>query len=488
MVPHPLRMISIVSIPGMGKTQVAIRVSHLLESKFNKTVIFIEKQEKLTDICSEILCRLSGRRWLERHDLVWMTKRRLRELREDKVIVLDNTEDVQGKEFDDLTEYVVTYAPYVQLIITTREDVGFSSLNIYKIPLDRLDSDSSVKFLQQSVVNCEEQYVEELAKLCSGIPLVLVHCACLLKDCFSPKTLIRELKGNPIQLLKTNAKRVYNQLGPFLCKFPDNIRKILVRAAIFPSAFSVQDIKFLFDDQSELETVKTKMIGCSLLRKINKETFDLHPLVRDFCRAERRLLNMDDVGEVAQHKFNRHYLVRLKSLSKHFLRRNLTLDAISAFRNEKANILEAFKNCLHDKSNVAEKAFGIDVANSTEVLDFLAKVLSPPAECTKLYQRCRDIAETFGNKRRLADSLNSLGFRRLCDVAHRMGARDTLAMFQQAYDIRKTLPKEQQQCETHAHTVCKLGLCYSLQVTTLMSFKTQQQVNSNYGFDITWKF
>ena len=125
MVPHPLRMISIVSIPGMGKTQVAIRVSHLLESKFNKTVIFIEKQEKLTDICSEILCRLSGRRWLERHDLVWMTKRRLRELREDKVIVLDNTEDVQGKEFDDLTEYVVTYAPYVQLIITNPRRCGF---------------------------------------------------------------------------------------------------------------------------------------------------------------------------------------------------------------------------------------------------------------------------------------------------------------------------------------------------------------------------
>ena len=82
---------------------------------------------------------------------------------------------------------------------------------------------------------------------------------------------------------------------------------------------------------------------------------------------------MDDVGEAAQHKFNRHYLARLKSLSKHFTSRNLTSDPISAFRNEKANIMEAFKNCLHDKSNVDEKAFGIDVANSTEVFRFFGQ-------------------------------------------------------------------------------------------------------------------
>ena len=50
-VPCPLRMIIIVALPGMGKTQVAIRVSHDLLLSYKKTVIFIEKQENLTDGC-----------------------------------------------------------------------------------------------------------------------------------------------------------------------------------------------------------------------------------------------------------------------------------------------------------------------------------------------------------------------------------------------------------------------------------------------------
>jgi len=198
---------------------------------------------------------------------------------------------------------------------------------------------------------------------------------------------------------------------------------------------------------------------------MNNGMVALHPLVRDYCRADRKLLKMEAVGEEAEYKFNHHYLELLRRLSENFISKDAALDAIFAFRNEKVNIMEAFKNCLQGKSREEEKGFGVDVANSTEVMDFLAKVLSPPAECTKLYEKCCDIARDSGDQKRLADSLNSLGFRRLCDVAHRRGDRGTLEMFQQAHDLRMTLPEEQQKCETHANTICKLGLCYSLQVT-----------------------
>ena len=111
----------------------------------------------------------------------------------------------------------------------------------------------------------------------------------------------------------------------------------------------------------------------------------------------------------------------------------------------------------------------MDVVKSNEVLDFLAKVLSSPKECADLYRKCCDIAKTSNNKRRLAESLNSLGFRRLCDVAHSKdepeGIRVTLQLFQEAHDIRETLPEEDQKCQTHALTMSKLGLCHVLQVT-----------------------
>ena len=130
--------------------------------------------------------------------------------------------------------------------------------------------------------------------------------------------------------------------------------------------------------------------------------------------------------------------------------------------------MEALKNCLEESNDLDDKHFVLDVVNSTEVLDFVAKVLTPPKECTALYQKCCNIAKASGDKKRHAESLNSLGFRRLCDVSHSKDSPEenkvTLSKFQEAYDMRRTLPAEEQKSQTHAHTASKLGVCLVLQV------------------------
>ena len=473
--PNPSRVIIIVGIPGMGKTQVAIHVSHLLKEEHKKAVIFIEEKQKLTEICSEILreINLLHPRLSESHDVVTIAKRRLKELKEKKVIVLDSVQRIQqqGKEFDDFLSYVETYAPHVQLIITTREDVGFRSPNICKVRLDHLDADSSVKLLQDllqakllQTPNCEERHIKELGNLCGGIPLVLVSCAGLLGEGCIPEDLVALLKENPIPLFETNAEDVYNALRQFLVNISENIKANLVRLSVFPSAFSVKDMKTLFGDVLQPEVVKNTMIRRSLLRKIDNEKLVLHRLVREFLKSERKLLNMDDVGNDAEHKFNQHYLELLETSSKQFINKKWSQNAIFTFRTEKANILEMFKNFLQEGGDKKKVESCIDVANSTKVLDFLAKVLSPPSECIELYERFYHIAEASSDTRRLADSLTALGFLRLCKEAHQEVSDDTLKKFQRAYEIGQKLPKEQQRCETHAHTISKLGLCYALQV------------------------
>ena len=138
------------------------------------------------------------------------------------------------------------------------------------------------------------------------------------------------------------------------------------------------------------------------------------------------------------------------------------------YKNTNLKNLEAIKNGLEDSGDLNDKHFVLDVVNSIEVLGFVAKVLTPPKECTVLYQKCCDIAEASGDKKRRAESLNSLGFRRLCDVSHRKESPEenqiTLAIFQEAYEMRRTLPEEEQKSETHAHTTSKLGVCFLLQV------------------------
>ena len=470
-----LRMIVIISPPGMGKTQVSIRVSHLLKIReTGLSVIYVERLNKLTDICGEILDRLSNRSWSTSVDLISQAKRKLLELQEDTVIVLDNTEDVQGKEFDDFVEWLVKSAPKVQLIITTQQDIGFVSADVHKIQLEPLDAHVSAELLRKLEVSCSEKQVKDLAKLCDGIPLLLINCACLLKDGFNPDILIQELSNHPIKLLKSTAKEMYDALGRFVNNFSKDLITNLVVLSVFPSTFSPKDIEFLFNDRLQLETVKTKMLKCTLLQRMNEHKLGLHPLLQAYCRTERKNLHMVDVGCDAELKFNQHYLELLKGLSKEFITKNSALVAIQTLRDQKVNIIEALKNCFEDGNDTDQKGSAIDVVNSTEVLDFLAKVLSPPKECAELYRKCCDIAKTSGNKKRHADSLNSLGFRRLCDVAQSKdtpeGSQLTLQLFQEAYDIRKTLPMEDQKCQTHAHTISKLGLCHVLQVTVPFVF------------------
>ena len=125
--PNPSRIIIIVGIPGVGKTEVAIQVSHLLQEKHKKPVIFIEQKQKLSEVCSEILRKIDplAPKLTESHDVVSIAKWRFKELDEKKVIVLDNAEGIHlyEEQLDDFLEYVGRHAPRVQLIITTCQEI-----------------------------------------------------------------------------------------------------------------------------------------------------------------------------------------------------------------------------------------------------------------------------------------------------------------------------------------------------------------------------
>ena len=465
------RMVVLLSIPGMGKTEVGIRVSHLLKQRGDQFVAHIRVEshhQKLVDICREILDRLSSRTWSQTADVISLAKRKLSEQNIPTVIVLDNSENIQGEEFDKFTKWLVKSASNVKLIITTQKDVGFLSADVCKFPLKPLDPDSSAELLQGLVGNCSEEHSKELAKLCGGIPLLLVTCSDLLNNGFSRELLIQQLVNNAIQLFRISAKDVYSTLEVFFDNFSDEVKENLVLFSVFPSEFTAQDIQFLFEDPLHCETVKTRMVKYALLQRDADGKMRMHPLVRAYFRTEKESLGMADLLRATQCEFNHHYLDLLRVLSKEFISKNSALVAIHKFRLQKANIMEALKNCLEDSSDLDDKNFVLDVVNSTEVLDFVAKVLTPPKECTVLYQKCCDIAEASGDKKRHAESLNSLGFRRLCDVSHSKDSPEEnpaiLAKFQEAYEMCKTLPEEGKKSQTYANTVSKLGVCLVLQV------------------------
>ncbi|XP_015770921.1 PREDICTED: uncharacterized protein LOC107349308 isoform X6 [Acropora digitifera] len=465
--PDPFRMVVLLSFPGAGKTQTAIKVGHdLLE--YSKPVIFIKEQESLTHLCIEIICGISGRYISGSNDLVCGAKEQLKAFKADVCIILDNTENIQEKErvdFYSFVKFVVEEAPAIQLIITTRKDIGFTSLNVHKELLDPLDSNSSAHLIQRSV-SITDKNAQKIGELCGGIPLLLAACVALLKESFSPNTLIQWLEENPIQFLQDRAEDVYNALCGFLGKMPESLLQNLIKLSVFPSSFSVKDIsQILFNDnEREAETVKTKMVGRSLLQRMGDEKYALHPLVREYCRANwKNLPHMEEVGQSAQDNFDMHFIDKLKTLSKEFITKDSAMAAISSFRAYRANIMEALRNHLDEKSSADKKACGVDVAISTEVVDLLSKVSLSPAECLKFYERCYGIAKVSGGQMRLANSLNALGYRHLCDVSPLKPNKLVLDKFTEAKEIYEKLSKEQQNCEAYAQILCKLGLCLCLQ-------------------------
>ena len=441
------RMVVLLSIPGMGKTEVGIRVSHLLKQRGDQFVTHIRVEshhQKLEDICSEILDRLSSRTFSETANFKSLAKRKLSERNIPTVIVLDNTENIQGEEFDEFAQWLVKSAPNVKLVVTTRRHVGFVSPDVCKFPLEPLDPESSAKLLRSLVDDCSEEHSSKLAKLCGGIPLLLVTCSDLLNNGFSRELLIQQLVNNAIKFFRISAKDVYNTLEVFFDNFSDEVKENLVLFSVFPSEFTAQDIQFLFEDPLLCENVKTRMVKYALLQRDADGKMRMHPLVQAYFRTEKESLGMGDLGRTTQCKFNHHYLGQLGFLSKEFISNS---SAIQTFRQQKANIMEGMKNGLEDSSDLNDKNFVLDVVNSIEVLGFVAKVLTPPKEGTALYQKCCDVAEAFGDKKRHAESLNSLGFRHLCDVSHSKDSPEEnqvkLAIFQEAYDMRRTLPEEE---------------------------------------------
>lgn len=456
------RMIVLVGLPGMGKTQVAIRVSHLLAGK-KQRVIFVKKQKNLSDICREILYFLCGEdRMTGNDDIVQQATHKLSELQRDTVIIIDNTENVQTKEdFDDFAQTLLASTPKVKLMITTQRNVNTVSPDIHRVHLEPMDTNSCAELLKDIKDDCEE-CLEEICKLCGGMPLILINFMYLLKNDFDPKVLVQELRNDPIGILKNNSD-VYILLGKFLREFPRDIKRNLARLSVFPLTFSAEDMLILFETRAEVETVKTNMVKGSLLQTTEKGKYSIHPLVQAFCRKEGVSLDVGDESDEAKRKFNDHYLKRIKSLSKLFITKDKAFEAISKFRKERVNITEAFNNSFEDTTVKAKKLFAIDVANGHEVLNFLAKVLTPPQECTQLYEKCCEISRDRDDKERLADSLNSLGFRQFLNST---AGQETLDIFKEAYDIRTELSDEKRSCETHAHTISKLGVCYLIQVKT----------------------
>lgn len=68
---------------------------------------------------------------------------------------------------------------------------------MHGVHLERMDTNSSAKLLQDVFAVCKES-LKDVYKLCGGMPLIHIHCMRLLKNDFNAKVLVEQLTNDPI--------------------------------------------------------------------------------------------------------------------------------------------------------------------------------------------------------------------------------------------------------------------------------------------------
>ena len=464
------RLTVIIAAPGYGKTALATEIGHEMYEKNELAVIYVSarKQCLLEGLAKDILECLDK---MPGNDPVHQVQFQLMALKKPTLLIIDNTEDLQivqgeGEKFSSFIEKLLNSknASHLGVILTTRVPLsGLLSFDYQEKklkPLNEIPSAELLHHLTQSKGIVTKVW-KDLAQACGGIPLYIRIVASLIRGSYKPSALLEKLTNNPIAVLEIKHKAAKDYHESLLKFLRDTLEKdllnALIRVAVFPKDFSIQDATVVIEDKCDCEILFVRLVEHALLYE-NENGYMLHPLIQSLCRDHAESSGKEEEARNSQQKFNSHYVNMLDETQKQFKMLNSSNLAIKKFYANKLNIFQALYNCL--KQEKPEETKGRCVFICITATDFLAKVITSD-EFHKLYSHCSETAQKIKDRQMYSALLTSLGFRHIIDSAHLKLNTKALETLQQAYNIQVNELSDEQLCnEEHAHCKSKLGLCF----------------------------
>ncbi|PSS29089.1 Late blight resistance protein like [Actinidia chinensis var. chinensis] len=337
-VPKQLDVISIVGMPGIGKTTLAIKVYNdpLVAYHFHIRAWITISQEYVK---RDLLCGLLSSVMHHTYGVDQMSDEEVNQMSDEKLaqrlykslkgrryfIVMDDIWD--RRVWFDLNTCFPNDNNGSRIMFTSRnEHVALLSKSSRLLHLRFLTDDESWVLFQQKVFQretCPPQLTEigkHIAKKCQGVPLVIVVVAGILtNEEKSPdqwekvgKTIKSQMTADPQIWLKTLALS-YNHL-------PHHLKPCFLYFGLFPEDYQVPVWKLIWlwmaegfireTAEKSLEDVAeeylTELIGRSLVLVSRRrydggvKAFGIHDLLRDFCikQAEKECFLQQILGEL----------------------------------------------------------------------------------------------------------------------------------------------------------------------------------------------
>ena len=484
------KAVEIVAPPGYGKTSVVIEVAHRMIER--KTFVAYVKPRGVTcveDLASKIIENLG---YVPGENTITEALSRISSLKKKSVVLIieniDNLlylEDKVSKDKchqelqsenrctemfgkftkDDFLTFLkdLGQSPNIQLVLTSRETYDLCvSFLLELINLEPLNDNDSTSMFSKCEDGLDDHLIEELVRVCGGIPLIICTVISILKrenprraarrlSTSTPSSLVKEL--NPDDL--PNEDRIDKCLQICFDRLSQENQKIIVMFSTFPHRFTQEQFQEVFRSfvTADLQTCLNSLEHSSLLRfdRISCQ-YSLHPFIRDFFS-----LKSDHID--AKSTFIRHYSDLAFTLCETFLSKDCK-SAIDQYRSEKDNIREAMAWCGDDHPELDQTFREQCIEAFNEAAVFLAKVMRKQefqSLFCKLAYRCRS------HLRLYSACLTNIGMKivlsctctpHICPRALYQ-ARETLT---QANDIHSTLTDVKD--TTLAQCLSKFGFCY----------------------------
>ena len=354
-------------------------------------------------------------------------------------------------------------SPNIQLVLTSRETYDLCvSFPLELINLEPLNDNDSASMFSKCEDGLDDDLIEELVRVCGGIPLIICTVISILKrenprraarrlSTSTPSSLVKEL--NPDDL--PNEDRIDKCLQICFDRLSQENQKIIVMFSTFPHRFTQEQFEVVFRSfvTADLQTCLNSLEHSSLLRFDRKSCqYSLHPFIRDFFS-----LRSDHID--AKSTFIRHYSYLAVTLCEKFLSKDCK-SAIDQYRSEKDNIREAMAWCGDDHPELDQTTRVQCIEAFNEAAVFLAKVMRKQefqSLFRKLAYRCRSHLHLS------SACLTNIGMKivlsctctpHICPRALYQ-ARETLT---QANDIHSSLTDVKY--TTRAQCLSKFGFCY----------------------------
>ncbi|KAG5598214.1 hypothetical protein H5410_029584 [Solanum commersonii] len=313
--PADLDVISIIGMPGSGKTTLAYKVyndksvsSHfdlrawctvdqgydekkLLDKIFNQVSDSDSKLSENIDVADKLRKQLFGKRYL---------------------IVLDDVWDTTT--WDELTRPFPEVVKGSRIILTTRQKEVALHGKLYTAPLNLrlLRSEESWELLEKRAFgneSCPDELLDvgkEIAENCKGLPLVADLIAGVIAGLEKKKTVWLEVRNNLSSFILNGEVKVMKVIELSYDHLPHHIKPCFLYLASFPkdTAILIFVLNGLWHaeglvEQTEMKNVKEMMkvyldnlISSSLVIAFNEigddPTYQLHDLVHEFCLIKAR--------------------------------------------------------------------------------------------------------------------------------------------------------------------------------------------------------